>query len=134
MLWYDISNMKTKMLADFSSAIICQHTLEKIQISLGKSLSNCEVLRQNSKVEIQMNLRRKTFHRTNQGSNFLGVNFSNKDNVRAKIKFRRKNQPSIFQFHSNSTSVISPFFLIGIHFMQGWTATVRHGDTRKRSA
>ena len=85
--------MKTKMLADFSLAIICQHTLEKIQIFLGKSLSNCEVLRQNSKAEIQMNLRRKTFHRTSQGSNFLGVNFSNRDNVRAQIKFRRKNQP-----------------------------------------
>ena len=25
------------------------------------------------------------------------------------------------------------FFLIGIHSMQGWTVTTRHGDTRKRS-
>ena len=25
------------------------------------------------------------------------------------------------------------FFLIGIHSMQGWTATMRHGFTRKRS-
>ena len=25
------------------------------------------------------------------------------------------------------------FFLIGIHFMQGWTATTTHGVTRKRS-
>ena len=25
------------------------------------------------------------------------------------------------------------FFLIGIHSMQGWTATTRHGVTRKRS-
>ena len=25
------------------------------------------------------------------------------------------------------------FFLIGIHYMQGWTATLRHGDTKKRS-
>ena len=25
------------------------------------------------------------------------------------------------------------FFLIGIHAMQGWTATTRHGVTRKRS-
>ena len=26
------------------------------------------------------------------------------------------------------------FFKIGIHFMQDWTATTRHGVTRKRSA
>ena len=25
------------------------------------------------------------------------------------------------------------FFLIGIHSMQGWTATTRHGVTRKRN-
>ena len=25
------------------------------------------------------------------------------------------------------------FFLIGIHYMQGWTATLRHGVTKKRS-
>ena len=24
-------------------------------------------------------------------------------------------------------------FMIGIHSMQGWTATIKHGDTRKRS-
>ena len=26
-----------------------------------------------------------------------------------------------------------PFFPIGIHFMQGWTATTRHGVTRKEA-
>ena len=26
------------------------------------------------------------------------------------------------------------FFLIGIHTIQGWTATTRHGVTRKKSA
>ena len=25
------------------------------------------------------------------------------------------------------------FFLIGIHFMQGWTATTRHGVTKKEA-
>ena len=32
-------------------------------------------------------------HRTNQGSNFLGGSFSNRDNVRAPIQFRREHQP-----------------------------------------
>ena len=30
--------------------------------------------------------------RTNQGFNFLGSSFSNRDNVRAPIQFRRENQ------------------------------------------
>ena len=29
--------------------------------------------------------------------------------------------------------LIAPFFMIGIHSMQGWTATTRHGFTRKRT-
>ena len=35
----------------------------------------------------------------------------------------------------NSLTVVcfSFFFLIGIHPMQGWTATTRHGVTRKKS-
>ena len=32
-------------------------------------------------IQIQSNLRRKKLHRTNQGSNFLGSSFSNRDNV-----------------------------------------------------
>ena len=36
-------------------------------------------------IEIQSNLRRKKLHRKNQGSNFLGGSFSNRDNVRAPI-------------------------------------------------
>ena len=44
-------------------------------------------------IEIQSNLRRKETHRTNQGSNFLVGSFSNRDNVRALIKFRRESQP-----------------------------------------
>ena len=63
------------------------------------------------------NLRRTELHRTNQGINFRGGNFSNRDNVRAPIQFRRESQPQHLQvlfflknrsihFHINSTSVI----------------------------
>ena len=48
-------------------------------------------------IKIQSNLRRKKLHRTNQGSNFLGGNFSNIDNLRAPIQFRRESQPSILK-------------------------------------
>ena len=70
-------------------------------------------------IEIQSNFRRKKLHRTNQGSNFLGGSFSNRDNVRAPIRFKRKSQPHHLKrlfflknrpvhFHINSTSVIRP--------------------------
>ena len=36
------------------------------------------------------------------------------------------------QMGGDSTSHYD-FFLIGIHSMKGWTATIRHGVTRKRS-
>ena len=66
-------------------------------------------------IEIQSNLWRKKLHRTNQGSNFLGGSFSNRDNIRASIQFRREGQPQHLQrlfflrnrpihFHINSTS------------------------------
>ena len=67
-------------------------------------------------IEIQSNLMRKK-HRTNQGCNFLEGTFSNRDNVRAPIQFRRerqlqhlkrlfffKNSPILF--HINSINVI----------------------------
>ena len=44
-------------------------------------------------LQIQSNLGRKKLHRTNQGSNFLESSFSNRDNVKAKIQFRRGSQP-----------------------------------------
>ena len=67
--------------------------------------------------EIQSNIMRKKLHRTNQGSNFLGDSFSNRNNVRAPIQFTRESQPKHFKrlfvlknksthFHINSTSVI----------------------------
>ena len=69
--------------------------------------------------KIQSYLRRKKLHETNQGSNFLGSIFSNRDNVRTSIQFRRKSTPCIFEddfssmtgpihFHINSTNVIRP--------------------------
>ena len=44
-------------------------------------------------IGIQTNLRRKRLHRTNQGSNFLKGSFSNRDNARVTIQFRRESQP-----------------------------------------
>ena len=35
---------------------------------------------------------RKKLHRTSEGSKFLGGSFSNRDNVRAPIQFRRESQ------------------------------------------
>ena len=44
-------------------------------------------------IGIQGNLKRKKFHITNQGSNFTGGSFSNRDNARGLIQFRRESQP-----------------------------------------
>ena len=68
-------------------------------------------------IKIQINLRRKKLHRMNQRSNFLGGSFSNTDNVRPPIQFRRESQPKHLKrwfilrnrpihFHINRTSVI----------------------------
>ena len=43
-------------------------------------------------IEVQRNLRRKKLHGTNQGSNFLGGGFSNRDNVGASVQFGRESQ------------------------------------------
>ena len=70
-------------------------------------------------VDIQSNLRRKKLHRGRQGSNFLGGSFSNGDNLRAPIQFRRESQPQHLtrwfflknrpiHFHINGTCVIRP--------------------------
>ena len=48
-------------------------------------------------IEIQSNLRRKKFHRTNQGFNFLGGSFTNKENLRVPIQFGKKVKPSILK-------------------------------------
>ena len=65
--------------------------------------------------EIQSNLRRKKLHKTNQGSSFLGCCFSNRNNVRAPIQFRRERESQhlkrwfffkSFHFHIISTKII----------------------------
>ena len=44
-------------------------------------------------IGMQSNLRRKKPHITNLGSNFYGESFSNRDNVGAKLQFRRERKP-----------------------------------------
>ena len=70
-------------------------------------------------IKIHGNLKRKKLHRMNQGSNFLGGSFSNRDNVRAPIQLGRENQPQHLKrwlflenrpihFHINNTSINRP--------------------------
>ena len=69
-------------------------------------------------IEIQSNLGRKKLQRTDQGYNFLRGSFSNRDNVKVPIQFRRESKPQhlkrwfflknrTIHFHINSTSVIT---------------------------
>ena len=60
-------------------------------------------------IEIQSNLRRKKLHRTNQGSNFLGESFGNRDNVRVPIQFRRESQPQHLKDYFSSRTDPSIF-------------------------
>ena len=53
-------------------------------------------------IEIQSNLRKKKLYRTNQGSNFLGSRFSNRDNVRAQSNLGKKVNPSILKDNFSS--------------------------------
>ena len=48
-------------------------------------------------IEIQNNLRRNKFHRTNKDSNFLGGSFSNRDNEELQSNLEEKDNPSIFE-------------------------------------
>ena len=43
-------------------------------------------------LEIKGNLSRKKLHRTNQGFNFLGASFSNRENERAPIQSRKERE------------------------------------------
>ena len=56
-------------------------------------------------IEIQSNPRRKKPYITNQGSNFLGGSFNNKDNVRGPIQFRR--ELSIFKDDFSNPSIFT---------------------------
>ena len=64
--------------------------------------------------DIKSNLKWKKLHRVNQGSYFLGGCFSNRDHLRAIIKFRRESQPSINR--SNETSCVFPALKPKSHF------------------
>ena len=89
-------------------------------------------------VEIQSNLRRKKLHRTNQCNNFPGGSFSNGDNARAPIQFRRESQPrhlksefssrtdpSVLLDRSNKTSSIFPALKSTSHFLAHSTVSRR---------
>ena len=84
-------------------------------------------------LEINSNLERKKFLRTNQGSNFSQGSFSNRDNATALIKFRRESQPQHLKrwyFISSRTdpsifTSIAPVFLdrsneTSWEFLQHW--------------
>ena len=47
-------------------------------------------------IQVQSNLKRNKLHRTNQGSNFLGGRFSNRDNVTAP-NLEDKDNPSLLK-------------------------------------
>ena len=72
-------------------------------------------------IETQSNLRKKKLHRTNQCSNFLGRSFSNKDNVRAPIQFRRKRQSQ--QFKSFKQTIL-PYQIQKTTFPDHWVEEV----------
>ena len=58
-------------------------------------------------IEIQSNLRRKKLHRPNQGSNFLGGSFSNRDNARAPIQFRSGELCYNFAISKDLTQIVN---------------------------
>ena len=62
-------------------------------------------------MEVKSNIRRKKLHRTNQGSIFFGGSFSNRDNVRALIQFKKKVNPSILKDDVSSNLMIRFLFL-----------------------
>ena len=51
----------------------------------------------------------KEIYRTNQGSNFLGGSFSNRDNVRATIQFGRECQTQHLQEQTDHQEQTDPF-------------------------
>ena len=56
-------------------------------------------------IEIKSNFRRNKLHKTNQGYIFLGDSFSNRDNVRVSIRFRRERVPA-----SSKTDLHNEFY------------------------
>ena len=64
-------------------------------------------------IEIKKNFGRKKFDRTSQGSNFLESSFSNRDNSRAPIQFRRERQSQHLQSWFSSRAEPPIFTSIG---------------------
>ena len=60
-------------------------------------------------IEIPSNLMRKKLRRTNHSMNFLGGSFSNRDNVRAPIQFRREGQSQHLNDDFSSRTDLSIF-------------------------
>ena len=60
-------------------------------------------------IEVERNTRRKELYRINQGYNFLGGSFNNRDNVRAQIQFKEKVNPSILKGNFSSRAEPSIF-------------------------
>ena len=63
-------------------------------------------------IEIQSNLTGKKIPRMNQGSNFLGGSFGNKDNVRPQSNLEEKVNPSILKDNFSSRTDTSIFISI----------------------
>ena len=62
--------------------------------------------------ETPSNLRKKKFHQTNQGSNFLGGGFSNRASLSAWIHFGRENQAQHLMIFHQEWNQISRWYFI----------------------
>ena len=82
-------------------------------------------------LEIHSNLRRKKLHRTNQGSNFLGGSFSNRDNVRAPIQFRRESQ--IRKIIVNDQEIADPNEILKNEIRIFYESLFKKGDSKPAS-
>ena len=83
---------------------------------------SCKTIGKNT--EIQSNLRRKKFHRTNQGSNVLAGSLSNRDNVTSQIHFMIDILPTILKDDFYLKTYPSIFTLIAPSYYTGQTKQV----------
>ena len=60
-------------------------------------------------IEIKSNPRRKKLHRMNKASNFNGGSVSGRDNIRASIRFKKKNNHKILKDSSSLKTEASIF-------------------------
>ena len=72
-------------------------------------------------VKMQSNLRRMKLHRTNQGSNFLGGSFINRDNARAQSNLEEKvNSRILIKDYFSSRTDPSNLTSKLVEFLQNW--------------